>query len=267
MSNNAMPLPLPGSRGLRITRSADISIFPAAFFGTLSRSVMTRLRLLAGSTAKYSFPMICSYGGGSERPAARDLATRGDLHARYFGADKRRNEHGCHEGGQGRVSNASIHVCLAFAKCSGLCAHAARKSTGAQADLKARLYGVRREPRVDQLRVTFAESPQRFDRKAPVGIGAAEAPWPGAGVAGSQCPLETLVEWRGRAELSEDDVAPDVERARGGHERINIPVSESGYACSWSTSSPNPSSSQAHRLSARAAARVTIAGVLRGQAR
>src|SRR5262245_18838766 len=212
MSNSAMPLPLLASSGFRITRSADISIFPAAFFVALSRSVMTRFRLLAGSIAKYSFPTICSYGPvePNDRPPAtlrrvvistRETSARTDA-GRITVATK--------------AARAACRSFIVRLLDSGkLCSRAVQKSTqvaggsGQSAVGGGALNGC--ESRIDQIPVTVAEPTDRLDRQPSVRVGAAETPRPCADVPAGQRLLDALVERRLRSELAENDLAAHVE--------------------------------------------------------
>ena len=58
-SMSATPLPAP-LFGRSATRSALNSTRPSSFFGALSMSAMTALRGSFGSTAKWTFAVICS---------------------------------------------------------------------------------------------------------------------------------------------------------------------------------------------------------------
>src|ERR1700680_645106 len=62
ISTSAVPLPFDGSRGFRMYRSAENSTFPCAFRGANSMSAMERFGASLGSTAKYIFPVMRSYG-------------------------------------------------------------------------------------------------------------------------------------------------------------------------------------------------------------
>src|SRR5262245_49710309 len=177
---------------------------------------MTRFRLLAGSIAKNSFPTICSYGPvePNDRPPAtsrRAVISTRDTSARTCA--------GRSTTATKRARAACRRFIVRLLNRVKLCSCAIPKST----------FGS--EVRIDQVRVTFAESANRIERQASVRVRAAEAPRPRTGVAACQRLLQTIVKRRRGAEFTEDEFAADIEGAHRRHEWIDIPGIERIRIC------------------------------------